>query len=181
MAGFTSRLKHELVEAIPTAVFFFIAFQVIIFSRALMLEQYGVRISTFSTATIAALIVAKVILIADLLPFVNRFHEKPIIYNVVWKTMIYLVGALLVRYIEHLIHFVRKYGDFALANRQLIDEVIWPNFWAVQIWLMMTFLVYCTLRELTRVLGGEQMKRLFFGPPGSHAAGGDSRGFRRQP
>ena len=34
----------------------------------------------------AALLVAKVVLITDALPFVNRFPEKPLIYNVVWKT-----------------------------------------------------------------------------------------------
>ncbi|MGC1952010.1 MAG: hypothetical protein WA970_05435, partial [Gammaproteobacteria bacterium] len=117
MSTIGSRLKHELVEAIPPAVFFFVAFHVIAFTRALMLEQHGIRVSTFMAATIAALIVAKVVLIVDLLPFVNRFPEKPLIYNVVWKTVIYLVAALLVRYVEHLIPFVREHGDLALANR----------------------------------------------------------------
>lgn len=170
MSSIVSRLQREVVEAIPPAVFFFIAFQVIAFTRALMLEQYGIRVSTFLAATIAALVVAKVVLIVDLLPFVNRFPEKPLIYNVAWKTLIYLVAALLVRYIEHLIPFVREYGGLAVANRQLLDEVVWPHFWAVQIWLLVLFFVYCALREIVRVLGRERVLSMFFGPSRSPSA-----------
>ena len=170
MSTIGSRLKHELVEAIPPAVFFFVAFQVIAFTRSLMLEEYGIRISTFVAASIGALIVAKVVLIVDLLPFVNRFPEKPLIYNIVWKTVIYLVAALLVRYVEHLIPFVREHGDLALANRYLLGEVVWPHFWFVQIWLLVLFLMYCTLREFVRAVGRERVVQLFFGSSSSHAA-----------
>ncbi|APG28990.1 hypothetical protein A7E78_02520 [Syntrophotalea acetylenivorans] len=167
MGHITSRLKHELVEAIPAAVFFFIAFQVIAFTQALMLRQYGIQVSTFVTATIAALVVAKVVLLADLLPFMSRFRKKPLIFGVLWKTIIYMIAALLVSYIEQLLHFVREHGDLARANRHLLDEVVWPHFWAIQIWLLIIFLVFCSLRELIRILGRERMARIFFGPSGT--------------
>jgi hypothetical protein len=170
MSGFISRLKHEILEVIPPAMFFFISFQLIAFTQALMLEQYGIRISTFVTATIAALVVAKVVLIADLLPFINRFPERALIYNVIWKTAIYLIAALLVRYVEHLIPFVREPKDIVLANRHLFDEVVWPHFWAVQFWLLVLFFVYCALRELVRVLGRDRVFAMFFGSPKSHVA-----------
>jgi len=170
MSSILSRLKHELVEVIPPAVFFFVAFHLIAFTRTLMLEQYGIRTSTFVAVTIGALVVAKVVLIVDLVPFVNRFPEKPLIYNVLWKTGIYLVATLLFRYIEHLIPFVREHGDLALANRHLFDEVVWPHFWFVQIWLLVLFFLYCTMRELIRALGRERVRAMFFGPSRPHTA-----------
>ena len=109
------------------------------------------------------------ILVADLLPFMTLFREKPLVFSILWKTMIYMVVALLVRYIEHLIHFVRQHGNLALANRHLIDEVVWPHFWAVQIWLLITFLTYCALRELVQVIGRQRMNRIFFGCDEAHA------------
>ena len=169
MSRILSRVKHELGEAIPPAVFFFIAFHVIAFTRALMLQEYGIRTSTFVAVTIAALVIAKVVLIVDLVPFVNRFPEKPLIYNVLWKTAIYQVAALLVRYIEHLIPFVREHGDLALANHHLLDKVVWPHFWFIQIWLLVLFFLYCTMRELIRVLGRERVRAIFFGSPASQA------------
>jgi hypothetical protein len=130
-----------------------------------MLQQYGIETPTFIAITIGALLVAKVVLIADLVPFVNRFPEKPLMYNVLWKTGIYLIAAFLVRYIEHLIPFVRHYGDLALANRHLFAELVWAQFWFVQIWLLVLFFLYCTMRELIRVLGRERVRVIFFGPP----------------
>ena len=170
MNSIFARLKHEVVEAIPPAVFFFVAFQLVSFLHALMLREYGVQTSTFVTASIAALIVAKVVLVVDLLPFVNRFPERPLIYNVVWKTSIYILAALLVRSIEHLIPFVREYGNLAVAVRHLVDEVVWPHFWAVQILLLVLFLMYCSGRELVRVLGRDRVRILFFGPLGGTPA-----------
>lgn len=164
MNSIVSRVKHELFEVIPPAIFFFVAFQVIAFTRALMLKEYGIEVSTFMAATVGALIVAKVVLIVDLLPIVNRFPEKPLIYNVVWKTAIYMIAALLVRYLEHLIPFIRRYGDLALANSHLLEEVVWPHFWAIQIWLLVLFFAYCSIRELVRVLGRERVRQMFLGP-----------------
>ena len=169
MSNIAVRLKREILEAVPPAIFFFFAFHIIALTQALMLEQYGVKVSTFVAATVAALIVAKVLLLVDLLPFVNQFPEKPLIYNVVWKTILYLIAALVVRYVEHLVHFVRQYGDFAAANRHLIDEVVWPHFWFVQIWLLVLFLAYCTLRELVRALGRDRIRQMFFGGPAPRA------------
>lgn len=158
------RLKEEFLSIIPTAIFFFVAFQLLAITRSLILEQYGIEVSTFLAATLGALIVAKVVMIVDLLPFVNRFPEKPLAYNIVWKTILYVLAAFVVRYAEHLIHFLRKYGDISVANSRLLDEVIWPHFFMVQIWLCVLFLMYCTLRELIRVLGHERVRAMFFGP-----------------
>ena len=158
------RLKAEFLGVIPTALFFFISFQLLAITRSLILQQYGVQVSTFVAATVAALVVAKVVMVVDLLPFVNRFPDKPIVYNIVWKTTIYLLAALLVRYVEHHVPFIGKYGNIAIANRHLIDEVIWPHFLIVQLWLLVLFLMYCTLREFVRVLGRERIRAIFFGP-----------------
>jgi chromate transport protein ChrA len=164
MSSSISRLKHEFYAVIPAAIFFFIAFQLLAFSRALILKEYGIQVSTFFAATIAALIVAKVVLVVDLFPFVNRFPERPLIYNVIWKTIIYLVATLIVRYIEHLVPFVHQYSDIALAHHHLVDKVVWPHFWLVQIWLLVYFLMFCALRELVRVLGRERVRTIFLGP-----------------
>jgi len=78
--------KEGALGYIPTTLFFFIAFQILAFSRSLTLQEYGIEASTFVTATLSALIVGKVIILTDLMPFINRFPHKPIIYNIIWKS-----------------------------------------------------------------------------------------------
>jgi hypothetical protein len=40
----------------------------------------------------------------------------------------------------------------------------WPHFWAVQLVLFVLIAMYCTIHELTRVIGKEKLPRIFFGP-----------------
>src|SRR5512135_1592901 len=135
-------IKNELLEIIPPTIFFFVAFNVLTYTKRLMLEEYGIEFSGFVTATVGALIVAKVVLIADRIPFINKFPEKPLIFNVAWKTGIYLLVALVVRYLEFLLPLWRRERSLGLAIDRLWEEIIWPQFWAVQIWLFCLFFVY---------------------------------------
>jgi hypothetical protein len=165
MSTLREKVKRELGELIPVIVFFFISFQLLALTQSLMLEQYGIRTKTFIAATIGALVVAKVVAIADHLPQVNRFPEMPLVYNIFWKTSIYFIASLIVRYAEHLIDFWRKTGDFLTANRRMIDEIVWPHFWGVQLWLVILILFYCAARELIRALGRKRVAAMFFQTP----------------
>jgi hypothetical protein len=162
MSTLGDKLKHELRELIPVTVFFFGTFQLLALTEALMLEQFGIRVSAFLTATVMALVVAKVVLITDHFPLVNRFSQKPLSYSVAWKTTIYFIASLVVRYFEHVIHFWRQTGNFAEANHRLFEEIVWPHFWGVQLWLLILLLVYCTFRELVEALGGKRITVMFF-------------------
>jgi len=164
MSKFMTGLKHEILEAVPPFIFFMIAFHLVMFTRSLVESQYGIQLQSVMNATIAALVVAKVVLLADLLPFVNRFPEKPLAWNIGWKTVIYMLAAVLVVYLERLWEFHGKYGSIAAANEHMIEELVWPHFWAEQLWMTVLFLLYCTLRELTLALGSKRMRALFLGP-----------------
>jgi hypothetical protein len=155
------KLKHEVRELIPVTVFFFVGTQLLALTQMLILDEYRLHAPSFAGAAIGSLIIAKVVLIADHLPFVNRFPGRPIIYNVLWKTGIYYIGAILFRYVEHLIHFWRKAGSFMAANRQLVDEVVWPHVFVIQLWVLVLLLIYCTMRELTAAQGHDRMHQLF--------------------
>jgi hypothetical protein len=56
------------------------------------------------------------------------------------------------------------------GNEKLLAEMVWAHFWAVQIILIVLVLAYCTMVEMIRVLGGSQVRRMFFGPMPAHDA-----------
>ena len=129
-----------------------------------MLE--GTGLSPYSSASIAvtALILGKAVLLADMVPMINRFPNRPLIYNVAWKTLIYWLMATLIHYVERLIDFWRQAGSFVAGNRKLLAEIVWPHFWAIQIVLFVLIAMYCMMHELVRVVGKEKVMRIFFGP-----------------
>ena len=161
-------LKGEFLELLPPTIFFLIAFNIILLTNSLLLKQYGIDGWALSKAAVGALIAGKAVLIADKLPFINRFPDKALIYNVVWKTAVYVAAALLFTYIEHVVEFMWEGGGFLAANEDLWSEAVWPRFLATHIWLFVLFLAYCTLREMIRVMGREQVLQLFFGNPARH-------------
>jgi hypothetical protein len=158
------KLKEEFFAILPPTIFFFVALHIVAFIRVLMAKGSHVQpLSTVSIA-VASLIIGKAVLIADMLPPINRYPNKPLAYNVAWKTAIYLLVASVIHYLERLIDFSRQAGGLAAGNAKLLAEIVWPHFWAVQIILFLLILMYCTVRELVRVIGRERMLRLFFGP-----------------
>ena len=99
-----------------------------------------------------------------MVPLINRFPHKPLIYNVAWKTVIYWLMATVIHYLERLIDFWRETGSFVAGNQKLLAEIIWPHFWAIQIILFVLIAMYCMMHELVRVIGREKVLRIFFGP-----------------
>jgi hypothetical protein len=159
------KIKEEFFAILPPTIFFFVALHIVTLIRVLIARgSHFAPVSTMSIA-IASLILGKAVLIADMLPPINRYPNKPLAYNIAWKTVIYLLMASIIHYLERLVDFSGEAGGVAAGNAKLLAEIVWPHFWAVQIILFLLILVYCTARELVRVIGKERMSRLFFGPP----------------
>ena len=164
MHKFFDKAKEELLAMIPPTIFFFVMLHIVAAVRLLMAKETNFRPVTTISIAVAALILGKAVLIADLLPAINRYPDKPLIYNVLWKTAVYWLLASVIHYLERLVHFSREAGSVALGNERLLAEVVWPHFWAVQIVGLVLILNYCTARELVRVIGKDKAARLFFGP-----------------
>jgi hypothetical protein len=164
MTKLSAKLKDEFFALLPPTIFFFIALHVVAFVHVLMLKGIGISPMTTVSIAVAALILGKAVLIADLLPFINRFPKHPLIYNVAWKTSIYLLVSVVIHYLEHLVDYWRQAGGLMAGNQKLLAEIVWPHFWAIQIILLVMIVMYCTMHELVRVIGKEKVRRIFFGP-----------------
>lgn len=164
MSQLSEKIKEEIVALIPPTVFFFIALQIIALVRALMVKGTGLPVASSAQIAIGALILGKAVLIADLLPIVNRYPDKPLVYNVAWKSAIYFLIALVIHYLERLVDFWKAAGGFVAANQKLLAEIVWPHFWGIQIVLLVLILNYCVIHELIRVIGAEKVREMFFGP-----------------
>jgi hypothetical protein len=158
------KLKEEFFKLLPPMIFFFVALHIVALIHVLMLKKTGIALSSSVSIAVASLILGKAVLIADMLPFINRFPDKPLIYNAAWKTVIYWLIAGVIHYLERLIEFWRQAGSFVAGNQKLLSEIIWPHFWAIQIILFILIAMYCTVHELVRVIGKAKVMRIFFGP-----------------
>jgi hypothetical protein len=176
MHGALEWFKEEFRKVMGVAAFFAAAFCLIVLANKLMVEGSDIEVVSFATAIFGGLIVAKVLLIADLLPFVDAFRGKPLIYNIVWKSLIYITASLIFHYIEPLVKFLFTGASLAAAHHHAMQAFTHPMFWANEIWVAMLLVLFVTMRELSRALGKDQMRRLFFG--GSQASEKEKRHYK---
>jgi hypothetical protein len=175
MSTVTATIKHEFMEMLPPTIFFFAILHIVAIIRALMTQGTGITLSTSVSVTVAALVLGKSVLLANLLPFINRFPEKPLIWNAGWRTLIYTLVALFVHYLEHLYDYWKGAPGLVAANHKLLAELNWAHFLGIQILLVTLIANYCIVAELARVIGRDKLRAMFFGPiptkPTRHVTG----------
>lgn len=164
MSSLMAKVKEEFKKVLPPTIFFFVILHIVALIRSLMVKETGLSLPTSASVLISSLILGKSVLLADMLPFINRFPDKPLIWNVAWKTLMYALVALVIHYLERLYDFWKEAGSFAAANHEMLIHISWPRFWAVQILLVTLIFNYCVIAELARALGKNRLKTMFLGP-----------------
>ena len=152
-----TQVRHVL----PPTLFFFVGFNLILFTRWMTLEEHGIPFTNFFGATLAALLVGKAVLVVDNLRFMHRFDGAPLIQPILFKSAIYWACVFVFRLVEFLFHFLRDGGALAAFPDFLVANFSWPRFLAIQIWLMVLFLVHVTAHELNSLFGDGELPRLF--------------------
>jgi hypothetical protein len=157
-------LLHEFRQVLPPTTFFFIGFNLILFTKRLILEDYLIQFAGFFIATTAALIVGKVVLVADKMPFLRRFDHAPLARPIIFKTAVYTLLVCVARLIEAFIHYVIEGG--AVGHGGFIEHQLgsfsWHRFIAIQLWVFALFLVYVTASEINALLGYGELFKIFF-------------------
>lgn len=161
-AGRGGWLAREIRHMVPPFLFFLLAFNLLALTAQLAKAPGGLM--HYATAVISALICAKAVLIADAMPFFNRFPERPLIWNVVWKTLLYSLITSLLRLLEGGFEAWRADPHLGEGVEALAAQFTWARFTMIQLWLTALFLVYTAFRELAEVVGRERVWHLFFGP-----------------
>jgi hypothetical protein len=162
-------LLHELREMLPPTIFFFIGFNLILFTKRLILEDYLIQFTGFFIATVSALIVGKVVLVGEVLPFLRRFDGAPLAKPILFKAVVYTLLVFVARLLEAFIHYV--VGNHAVGGGAFIEEVLgsfsWDRFIATQMWVFTLFLVYVTGSEINKLFGDGELFKIFFRRPSS--------------
>ena len=152
-----AQVRHTL----PAVIFFFIGFNLILWTQQMVLRQYGIPFSGFLAATVAALLVGKAVLVTDHLPFMRRFEGAPLAQPILFKSLIYWAVTFVVRIVDGYVHFLGDGGASADFFPYLIDKFSWPRFFLVQVWLMVLFMIYVTIHELNTLFGDGELARVF--------------------
>lgn len=163
MTPLAARAKEEVAKVLGATAFFFVGFCIIIVHNRLLTRGSGIEIAGFARALVGGLIVAKVLLTINLLPFVDVFPRKPLVQNIGWKSSLYIAGSVVYLYIEPFLKNVVSGAGLALSHFRAWHELTQPRTWATVIWLAVLMLIFVTMQELKRVIGKDKLKDIFIG------------------
>ena len=159
-----SWIKRELFHIVPIFAFFLISFTLINWVEAFLFEHMGVTPFRFAEVALAAALIAKVVLVVDHWSLTNRYRNRPLIYPILWKTVLYWFILLVVRFLIRLIPFlVGAHDRFEGEWDQFLRNNNWNLFISIQFYYLLLLCIFVTFQELTLKLGSTKMRRLFFG------------------
>jgi hypothetical protein len=162
MLSLFNKIRHEFRALFPVWLFFFLAFSLLRLTQSVIIRQYGFHSSTPSLVLLGSLIVAKTFFFLERFRFVEIFKEKPLIYDVVWKTVIYFVGAFAIYVLEQLLELTIRHHNMTHAWALISTAIATPRFWIIQLWLLMLLFVFTAARETIDAVGRKRLIALWF-------------------
>ncbi len=157
-----ARILHEVREALPPTIFFFVGFNFVVLTSNLLVAQYLIGLSNFMLATVAALVVGKAVLVANAMPYLRRYDRAPLIQPILYKTAFYWVIVFFARLLERFVHFSLEGNPPADFFPYLSSTFSWHRFSAISLWIFVLFLIYVTASEFAHLFGPGELRRLFF-------------------
>ena len=164
--GFARRagafVLHEFLEMLPPTIFFFVGFNLIVLTTNLILADYSVALGSFMLVTGAALVVGKSVLVANAMALLRRYDRAPLIQPILFKTVVYWAIVFVARLLEHFIRFWLVEHNPVGFLPHMISTFSWHRFAAIQLWILVLFLIYVTASELNHLFGHGELWRILF-------------------
>lgn len=163
------RVLHEAKEYLAVFLYLYACIGTLTLYKSLTLRTYGVDFVPYGFALIKALILAKFMLIGNLLPISMRFNQKPLIYPTVYNAFVFFILLLALSAVEEVITGLWHGRNVTESVLQLGGGTL-PGVLAACFVTFVFLLPYFALRQLNAVLGKGRLFGLFFRSAGNEEA-----------
>jgi hypothetical protein len=163
--GKTGGLKEKAAEELRLwlliSAYLFVFFGAFLTYRRLISRELGLSYLRWGYALVEALVVAKVILIGKALGLDKKAGDKPVILSVLRASVVYGVLVGLFEVLEHVVEGLVHGKALRLSFEDFLSQGA-PELLAKTLMLFVAFLPFFAFWEVARVVGGEELFRLFF-------------------
>ncbi len=160
-SGWKHKLVHELIAYWLNVLYLAVFFSVFTSYKRIILSGYEISYAEWGISLFKALILAKVILIVDMLRMSHSLEDKPLIVPTLYKTFAFSLWVALFAVVESAIRgFLQGKGLEGALDHLLSDGT--NEFLARCVVAFCAFIPYFAFKELGRVLGKGKLGELFF-------------------
>jgi hypothetical protein len=155
------KIFHEMAEYWINVFYLTLMFAAFTQYRRLVLAAYDITYTNYWVAVIEALILAKVVMIGDVLRLGRRLEHKPLIYPTLLKTVVFSLFVGVFTLIEHMIKVLWKGKELTEGLIEFFGKGT-HELLAGCLVVFVAFIPFFAFRELGRVLGEGKIWALFF-------------------
>jgi hypothetical protein len=159
--GWVNRIGREVKEYAAISVYLYICFGAILLYKAAVLRARGIDYAPYGLAVIKALILAKFLLIGQATKMGERYREKPLIYPILHKSLVFLVFLVVLSVIEEVVAGL-FHGRSIAESMSRIAGGTWLQIVATALLLGLILLPYVAFRQIGERLGKGRLRRLLF-------------------
>jgi hypothetical protein len=161
MSKWKETLRHEMIDYGINVIYLTLVFSSFFVYQRLLLASHDITYMNYGMAVIEALILGKVIMIGGVFHLGQGLENKPLIFPTLYKTVAFTVLVAIFKVIEYgikgLWHDVGFMGGLAGFSEKGWDVVL-----ANSLVVVVAFIPFFAMKELGRVLGGNEVRKLFF-------------------
>ena len=159
--GFKARFTREMKRYFLYVLFLTIFFCAFSTYKRLILGMYAIDYIHYGYSFFESLILAKIILLGQMFGLGERFHDKPLIYPTLYKTIVFsffvMIFSVLERFVTGFIKGNSAFEVFQEVMSKGLDEIL-----ASVLIMFYMFILFFAFLEISRVLGKDKLFNLFF-------------------
>jgi hypothetical protein len=162
---FWQKVVKEIKSIAGVTLYFFLWLGVLMILKKLMLKEYNIEFSGISIAIISALIMAKVVLLMELIKSGPWLKRQPAIVDVVVRTVLYTMGVLFVQLLEKAFESRHEAGGFGNAIAQVFHHRDIYKVLAGTLVAGISLFFFNIYSVMKQYLPGHQFARILFNAP----------------
>jgi hypothetical protein len=162
-----SRLAKELRELLTIFAYLWFVFLVFFVHEWIVLAGHNIGFRFYGLAAVNALVLGKIMLIAENMRFAERFQNRPLIVPVVYKSVAFAL-LLMAAYIVEEIALGVFHGKTAAESLPQLGSGGVVAMACVVALMAVALVPFFAFREIARVVGEAEFRTLIFGA-GKHA------------
>ena len=156
------RIADEVKRFVVMFLYLWILFGLFVLNERIILGQRGINFASQGFAIINALVLAKVMLVAEDLNLGRWVRPQPLIYPILHESLLFTVLFICFHIVEHVIIGL-FHGDAIAASIPAIGGGGFAGLLCVAVILFIALIPFFGFRAISRELGPGQLNAMLFG------------------
>lgn len=158
------RLIHEIKAVGLVAAYFGCWLGALVLVKTLLLKEYQIEFNGVSRVLVGTIVLAKVVLILEKVPFGTWVRARPAWVDVVLRTALFACGVFVLVWLERGFNKRHEYGGFGPSLAAVLQHADAAHIWVNTFCLSIALLGYNALSVIRKTLGAGGLARLFLRP-----------------